>query len=386
MTYPLVLMGQTSPQTRTPQSAPHIERRYCGNYIYSGPALSQILIDGGYITLDSSGNPSYYFYVQDHQGNNRLVLSASGGVEEVNSYYPYGGLMSMSTASTQRFKYNGKELNQHSYMMWYDYGARQSAPLLGRFTSMDQLCENYYPFSPYAYCVGNPVRFVDPDGKSTWVKNIGNGKYEIIGGNLYDNDRNIYVYSLDKDGNYSIRGRSIGQTTSMTSFYNSDKEDEGKRWQRGSIIDMKDVSGKIFLRKILSPEVTLFDYIPNARNGKPYDFKITNGTNNIIDNIDFYRGMPSGKSSNGQALISSARDIGNIAAGIVAAKHGISWIAARCAFDAYQSKSVGHIEREGMSTRNAQYYGWSMMHSHSSTYSEIKNLRISLVNFINKFF
>ena len=71
------------------------------------------------------GNPSYHFYVQDHQGNNRLVLSASGGVEEVNSYYPYGGLMSMSTASTQRFKYNGKELNQHSYMMWYDYGAKQ---------------------------------------------------------------------------------------------------------------------------------------------------------------------------------------------------------------------------------------------------------------------
>lgn len=143
MTYPLVLMVQTSPQARTPQSAPHIERRHCGNIIYSGPALSQILIDGGYITLDSSGNPSYHFYVQDHQGNNRLVLSASGGVEEVNSYYPYGGLMSMSTASTQRFKYNGKELNQHSYMMWYDYGTRQSAPLLGRFTSMDQLCESF---------------------------------------------------------------------------------------------------------------------------------------------------------------------------------------------------------------------------------------------------
>ena len=71
------------------------------------------------------GKPSYHFYVQDHQGNNRLVLSASGGVEEVNSYYPYGGMMSMSTASTQRFKYNGKELNQHSYMMWYDYGAKQ---------------------------------------------------------------------------------------------------------------------------------------------------------------------------------------------------------------------------------------------------------------------
>lgn len=185
MTYPLVLMVQTSPQARTPQSAPHIERRHCGNLIYSGPALSQILIDGGYITLDSSGNPSYHFYVQDHQGNNRLVLSASGGVEEVNSYYPYGGLMSMSTASTQRFKYNGKELNQHSYMMWYDYGARQSAPLLGRFTSMDQLCESYYPFSPYAYCVGNPVRFVDPDGGKVVFVNGYLGFGSTKGGSVY---------------------------------------------------------------------------------------------------------------------------------------------------------------------------------------------------------
>lgn len=132
---------------------------------------------------DSSGNPSYHFYVQDHQGNNRLVLSASGGVEEVNSYYPYGGLMSMSTASTQRFKYNGKELNQHSYMMWYDYGARQSAPLLGRFTSMDQLCESYYPFSPYAYCVGNPVRFVDPDGRDGIISIYGNAI--TIAANVY---------------------------------------------------------------------------------------------------------------------------------------------------------------------------------------------------------
>ena len=54
MTYPLVLMVQTSPQTRTPQSAPHIERRYCGNYIYSGPALSQILIDGKYFCRQES--------------------------------------------------------------------------------------------------------------------------------------------------------------------------------------------------------------------------------------------------------------------------------------------------------------------------------------------
>jgi len=30
---------------------------------------------------------------------------------------------------------------------------------------MDPLCEKYYEVSPYAYCAGNPVRFIDSDGK-----------------------------------------------------------------------------------------------------------------------------------------------------------------------------------------------------------------------------
>ena len=54
MTYPLVLIVQTSQQARTPQSAPHIERRHCGNLIYSGTALSQILIDGKYFCRQES--------------------------------------------------------------------------------------------------------------------------------------------------------------------------------------------------------------------------------------------------------------------------------------------------------------------------------------------
>ncbi len=29
---------------------------------------------------------------------------------------------------------------------------------------MDPLAEKYYSISPYAYCAGNPVNLVDPDG------------------------------------------------------------------------------------------------------------------------------------------------------------------------------------------------------------------------------
>ncbi len=47
----------------------------------------------------------------------------------------------------------------------YDYGARQYSPILPMWDRVDPLAEKYYNVSPYAYCAGNPVKFVDPDGK-----------------------------------------------------------------------------------------------------------------------------------------------------------------------------------------------------------------------------
>ncbi|MCR5362789.1 MAG: hypothetical protein K6E73_12400 [Bacteroidales bacterium] len=47
----------------------------------------------------------------------------------------------------------------------YDFHAHQQDAKLGRFNSIDPLAENYYWLSPYAYCGGDPVNCVDPDGK-----------------------------------------------------------------------------------------------------------------------------------------------------------------------------------------------------------------------------
>ena len=53
----------------------------------------------------------------------------------------------------------------------YDYSARMMYPAIGdRFMSVDTLCEKYYSISPYAYCAGNPVRYVDPDGRKIVYK------------------------------------------------------------------------------------------------------------------------------------------------------------------------------------------------------------------------
>lgn len=47
----------------------------------------------------------------------------------------------------------------------YDYGFRGYYPAVGRFTTVDPLAEKYYGISPYVYCAGNPIMFIDPDGR-----------------------------------------------------------------------------------------------------------------------------------------------------------------------------------------------------------------------------
>ena len=296
------------------------------------------------------------------------------------NYYPFGALFcdgSAASSDVQPYRYNGKELDKMHGLNTYDYGARQYNPVTARWDRMDPLCEKYYSISPYVYCAGNPVNVIDPDGKSTWVVNQGDGTYRVIGGDINDKDRNIYVYSQDKNGKYTVRGESIGITTSTTSFYDSDKG----LWIK-SIINPSDRSGANFLNTIVGLNVTLYDYMDKARNNHLYDFKVTNGSNKVISTEDEYkyRGMPIGKDGSGKTLYSSGRDIGNMAAGIVAAKNGIPWSAARTAFDAYQSRHG--FQTEGLSTRNAQYYGWSKIYNRSNGVSESVNLRKS----INKFF
>ena len=72
-------------------------------------------------------NGELYFYIKDYQGNVRVVLNQANRPVEVNSYYPYGGLMAATTTEgTQPYKYSTKELDRENGLDWYDFHARQS--------------------------------------------------------------------------------------------------------------------------------------------------------------------------------------------------------------------------------------------------------------------
>ena len=138
---------------------------YFDDAIYENGVLTTLLTELGYISLVDG---KYHYYLKDHQGNNRVVVGQNGSVEEVNHYYPFGGTFA-STSSVQPYKYNGKELDRQGGLDWYDYGARHYDVALGRWHVVDPMAEKYYLWSPYAYCLGNPVRFIDPTGMVTEI-------------------------------------------------------------------------------------------------------------------------------------------------------------------------------------------------------------------------
>ena len=157
-----------------PAPTPSITRDYCGPFIYENNALKRILFNGGYITFCANSNqPEYHYYVKDHLGNIRAVVNQNDSIEEINHYYPYGTLFGESTGlanSVQPYKYSGKELDRMHGLGMYDYGARLYDPMLGRWGQVDNRAEDYYPYTPYEYCLFNPINNIDPDGNSVWTK------------------------------------------------------------------------------------------------------------------------------------------------------------------------------------------------------------------------
>ena len=82
------------------------------------------------------------------------------------TYYPYGE--PVVEPEGQRYLFGGKEREHGGGRNSYDFGARSLTPY-GNWSTVDPLTEKFYPISPYSYCGGDPVNFVDRDGKSPHI-------------------------------------------------------------------------------------------------------------------------------------------------------------------------------------------------------------------------
>ena len=275
----------------------------------------------------------------------------------------------MKTNEVFHINGNGKEKDFETG--YHYYGARYYDSEKINWLSVDPLSDKYPSMSPYAYCANNPVILVDPDGKQLTthieVQKNGNGKYKVVGGKV-DGDRGIYV--VDKNGKRT--GQKLGEMLTNYSFMN----DKGKPVEN-AIINLSDKSGERFLSNFMKDTPFILYYIFNGTTGKKYDFK-RNGTHEgdcNYNNVKYhYRGMKI--SIEGKTYIASARDIGNVAAGYIAAKHGFYWGETRIAFDFLESVQNGEFSKEGKPSVSAQEIGFDIGYKQQMA----KDIRESRIN------
>ncbi len=110
------------------------------------------------------------FIHQDHLTGTALMTSENGISLGVIKYYPYGATRSGDVPTDKLF--TGQRYDDTGL---YYYGARYYDPEIGRFISPDPtIPDGVYPqsYNRYSYCINNPLKHVDPDGKD----------YLLIGG------------------------------------------------------------------------------------------------------------------------------------------------------------------------------------------------------------
>ena len=127
-----------------------------------------LYVFAGNLRIAKMTGSSTEYYHKDHQGSTNALTTESGSIIDTAEYLPYGpdrspnGLLNHSA-----YKYTDQEQDAGTGL--YNYDARLYDPVLGQFIMADTIVPD--PFNPqslnrFAYCLNNPVRYVDPTGHS----------------------------------------------------------------------------------------------------------------------------------------------------------------------------------------------------------------------------
>ena len=136
--------------TKLVSSDPDGVKNYVSGVEYSGANLEALYFSEGRCTPNGATAFYYDYTIKDHLGNARVNFRANGIVVtllEVFHYYPFGMLMEGTgtiASSSNKYRYNGKELNEDLGLNWSDYGARWYDAAVGRWWSVDPLASVYF--------------------------------------------------------------------------------------------------------------------------------------------------------------------------------------------------------------------------------------------------
>lgn len=125
-----------------------------------------------------------------------------------DDYDPWGkqlaGRCLTSSSADDKYKFTGKERDKETN---YDYfGARLYDCELGRWLQVDPLADKYPGWSPYNYCMNNPVLNTDPDGRG--------GPWEIFIDIVVDISKDVAkdaAWDLLTEGKFAPTAKLFGE-------------------------------------------------------------------------------------------------------------------------------------------------------------------------------
>ena len=154
-------------------------------YNWSGSVAEDDVYRDGLLLAAETPSGMRHFSL-DHLGTPRLVTNAAGVQTAYHVYYPFGEEATAFNQDTERFKFTGHERDLASPSGAGDdldyMHARHYSPVTGRFLTADR-----HPGSPelprswnrYAYSLGNPIKYTDPDGRCAVPAGLQQGQVGI---------------------------------------------------------------------------------------------------------------------------------------------------------------------------------------------------------------
>jgi len=181
-------------------------------------ALDITATQGGFVEVyvyNSSASPVWY--------DQFSISSSQAVIIQENHYYPFGmqiAGLELDLDSKNRYKFNGKELQDDHDLDWHDYGARMYDAQIGRWHVVDPMADERNWLSPYNYVQNNPMMRVDPTGALDEPVYDSNGRYR--GDTKEGFTGEVIIY----DGKEDFSKISKGELLSKKGAYTYDNQRE----------------------------------------------------------------------------------------------------------------------------------------------------------------
>ena len=160
-----ILAGSEFTTRIDPTLVPVDQTNYIGGIEYFNGSIEAIYHPQGRAVINGS-TWQHEYVITDHLGNTRLRFSDLDGSGTIDStellsthdYYPFG--LEWQDGG-YKYTYNGKEIDRELGLNWHHYGKRMYDAVLGRFTGVDPISDQFPWVSTFNYAENEPVANID---------------------------------------------------------------------------------------------------------------------------------------------------------------------------------------------------------------------------------